>query len=108
MPEDKTKRIAQIKAYVTPDEFDLVMESSGRAGLSMSEFIRRVCLGIRVESREDQQARRDLLKVNADLGRLGGLLKQALAAGHSREAVHGLLHKIDRLQAELKTKIKAL
>ena len=108
MSEDKKpKRTAQIKAYVTPEEFALVMESSDRAGLSMSEFARRVCLGLRVESREDRQARRELLKVNADLGRLGGLLKQALADGH-RERIHGLLHKIARLQTSLKDKIRAL
>ncbi len=103
----KPKRAAQIKAYVTPEEFALVMESSDRAGLSMSEFARRVCLGFRVESREDRQARRELLKVNADLGRLGGLLKQALACGH-RERIYGLLHKIDQLQGSLKDKIRAL
>lgn len=103
----KPKRTEQIKAYVTPEEFTLIMESSDRAGLSMSEFARRVCLGFRVESREDQQARRELLKVNADLGRLGGLLKQALATGH-KEQIYGLLHKIDQLQASLKAKIRAL
>lgn len=106
-PEKRPKRTEQIKAYVTPQEFTLIMESSERAGLSMSEFARRVCLGFRVESREDQQARRELLKVNADLGRLGGLLKQALISGH-KEQIYGLLHKIDQLQANLKARIRAL
>lgn len=105
--EKRPRRTEQIKAYVTPEEFTLIMESSDRAGLSMSEFARRVCLGFRVESREDQQARRELLKVNADLGRLGGLLKQALAIGH-KEQIYGLLHKIDQLQASLKARIRAL
>ncbi len=104
----KAKRTEQIKAYVTPEESIRIMESSQRAGLTLSEFIRRVCLGFRVESREDQQARRELLKVNADLGRLGGLLKQTLAAGHSKEQIYGLLHKVDQLQAELKARIRAL
>ncbi|WP_297826308.1 conjugal transfer protein TraJ [uncultured Desulfovibrio sp.] len=104
---EKPRRTEQIKAYVTPEEFTLVMESSDRAGLSMSEFTRRVCLGFRVESREDQQARRELLRVNADLGRLGGLLKQVLVAGH-KEQIYGLLHKIDQAQALLKAKIRTL
>lgn len=109
MPEaaEKPKRTEQIKAYVTPEEFTLILEFSERAGLTLSEFARRVCLGFRVESREDRQARRELLKVNADLGRLGGLLKQALASGH-KEQIYGLLHKIDQLQANLKAKIRAL
>lgn len=103
----KARRSDRIQAYVTPEEFELIMASSKRAGLSISEFARRVCLGFRVESREDQQARRELLKVNADLGRLGGLLKQTLASGH-KEQIYGLLHKIDQAQAELMAKIKAL
>ena len=103
----KARRSEQVKSYVTSEAFVFIMESSNRAGLSMSEFVRRVCLGFRVESREDQQARRELLKVNADLGRLGGLLKQTLASGH-KEQIYGLLHKIDQAQAELKAKIKAL
>lgn len=86
----KSRRSDRIQAYVTPEEFALIMASSERAGLSMSEF-----------------ARRELLKVNADLGRLGGLLKQTLASGH-KEQIYGLLHKIDQAQAELKAKIKAL
>ena len=106
-PEKRPRRTEQIKAYVTPEEFTLIMESSDRAGLSMSEFARRVCLGFRVESREDQQARRELQKVNADLGRLGGLLKQALVSGH-KEQIYGLLHKIDQLQASLKVRSRAL
>ena len=48
---------------------------SEQAGLSMSEFVRRVCLGQVVESKIDSRAVLDLLKINADLGRLGGLLK---------------------------------
>lgn len=104
----RPKRTCILKSYVTAEEFALIMEFSNRAGLTLSEFTRRVCLGCRVESREDQQARRELLKVNADLGRLGGLLKQSLAAGGSREQIHSLLHRLDQLQASLKAKIRAL
>ena len=90
------------------EEYGEILASSQRAGLSLSEFARKVCLGSRVESREDQQARRELLKVNADLGRLGGLLKQALSQGQSRERIQGLLHTIDQMQAMLKERILKL
>lgn len=83
------------------------MESSEKAGLSVSEFVRRVCVGNRIISREDQQARRELLKINADLGRVGGLLKLALAE-EQKEQILGLLHKIDQIQALLKTKVMEL
>ncbi|MBD5558126.1 MAG: conjugal transfer protein TraJ [Desulfovibrio sp.] len=107
MNAKKPKRSEQVKAYVTRKELLAIVESSERAGLTLSEFIRRVCLGARIESREDQQARRELLKVNADLGRLGGLLKQTLAAGH-KEQIYGLLHNIDQAQALVKAKIRGL
>lgn len=108
LEEKRAKRSEQIKSYVTPEEFASVMQSSQRAGLSLSEFVRRVCLGMRIESREDQQARRELLKVNADLGRLGGLLKQTIAAGYNKERISNLLHRIDQSQNMLKQKIRSM
>lgn len=110
MPKDKKKarRSAMLKSYLTPEELDQVIEVSARAQLSLSEFVRRVCLGIRIESREDQQARLELLRVHADLGRLGGLLKQALAEGHDKVSVIRLLRQIDQTQAELRDKVRAL
>lgn len=101
------RRKKVLTAYITEMEYGEITASSARAGLSLSEFVRRVCLGNRIISREDQQARRELLKINADLGRLGGLLKQALSQGH-KESIYGLLHKIDQVQALLKEKVKEL
>lgn len=102
---ENRRRIRGIRIHLNMEEYGEILESSQRAGLSLSEFARRVCLGQRIESREDQQARRELLKVNADLGRLGGLLKQALSQGHSRDQVYGLLRGIDQLQKALKERI---
>ena len=106
--ERKPKRSAVLKSYLTPEELDQVIEISARTQLSLSEFVRRVCLGIRIESREDQQARLELLRVHADLGRLGGLLKQALAEGHDKVSVIRLLRQIDQTQAELRDRVRAL
>ncbi|MCB1622313.1 MAG: hypothetical protein KDI44_16420 [Thiothrix sp.] len=43
--------------------------------LSVSELIRRQMAGIKIESNEQAQQFLVLAKINADLGRLGGLLK---------------------------------
>lgn len=104
----KPRRSAVLKSYLTPDELDQVIESSEQTRLSLSEFARRVCLGVRIESREDQQVRLELLRVNADLGRLGGLLKRALAEGHDKMSVIRLLRQIDQTQMELRDKVRAL
>ena len=97
-----------MKVYLSEQEYNAVLESSQKAGLSLSEFVRRVTQGARIQSLESQQAIRDLMKVNADLARLGGLFKQALAQGHNRELVYGFFHKIDGVLADLKAKIMQL
>ena len=45
--EKKPKRSAVLKSYLTPEELDQVIEISARTQLSLSEFVRRVCLGRR-------------------------------------------------------------
>lgn len=102
------RRSAKLQAYVTPEEYDQIIKISEQTRLSLSEFARRVCLGIRIESREDQQARLELLRIHADLGRLGGLLKRALAEGHDKMSVIRLLRQIDQTQMELRDKVRAL
>lgn len=106
LPPEKRRKVV-IRSRVTRQEHEEIVASSKRAALSLSEYVRRVCLGNRIPSREDQQARRELLKINADLGRLGGLLKQALVQGR-KEEILSLLHKIDQTQNLLKNKVREL
>ena len=98
MPSKK-KRIA---VYLGPEEYDNIQASANRAGLSLSTFCKRVCIGIPVPSMEHQQAVKDILKANADLGRLGGLLKLALAEGGDKIALPRLLREIEAGQNALK------
>ena len=70
-----------VKAYLTPEEYRQVNESAAKAGLSVSTFIKRVCLGHKISSAVDHQAVLALTKANADLGRLGGLFKMFLSEG---------------------------
>jgi hypothetical protein len=73
--------------------------------LSLSAFSKRVCLGTPVPSLEQQEARNELRRLKGDLGRLGGLVKQALANGADRLTVHSLLHQLDARQRELQAAI---
>lgn len=104
----RKKRKCVLQSYLSEEEYDEIIQSSQRAGLSVSTFARRVCLGSKVESREDAQARRELLKINADLSRLGGLLKQTITATGNREGIRPLLIDIANTQAELKAKVQEL
>ncbi len=105
--KEKNKRNIKMQVYLTKEEFDKIITFSTRAGISISTFARRVCLGSKVESREDVHARQELRKINADLGRLGGLLKLAITQDN-RVTINGLLRDIDRTKDALKRKIDRL
>jgi hypothetical protein len=98
MPSKK-KRIA---VYLGPEEYENIQTSAQRAGLSLSTFCKRVCIGIPAPSMEHRQAVNDILKANADLGCLGGLLKLALSEGGDKFILPKLLREIDMGQKELK------
>ncbi len=104
----KEKRTHLVKAYLTKDEYDTILKWSSQTGLTISTFIQRVCTGQRVESKIDQQTRIELRKINADLGRLGGLLKLALTENKNLYEVRRLLLQIDRLKDEFRGKISKL
>ena len=106
LPFEK-KRKRRMTLNLSEEDFGVIMASSDKAGLSLSEFGRRQCIGATVKSLESSQQIRELLKVNANLGRLGGLLKQSIQHTN-KQAIYGLLHEIDIAIAELKTKIRAL
>jgi len=94
-----------LRTYLTPEEFSQVRASASRAGLSLSTFSKRVCLGFFVPSLEYQEAIIELSRLRGDLGRLGGLVKQALANGADRQTVDRLLHELDSRQRELQRAI---
>jgi hypothetical protein len=95
------KRRMVLKSYLSPEEYNAILASARRAGLSLSTFSKRVCLGTPVPSLERQEFRLELRRIKGELGRLGGLLKQALANGADRETVHRLLRELDTRQREL-------
>ncbi len=104
----KEIREIMMRVYLTKNEYQQVIDSSTRAGLSISSFARAVCLGSKVESREDAQARRELGKIASDLGRLGGLLKLGIVGTNQAEDFRPLLKQIDERQLELKAAIKRI
>jgi len=98
-----------VKAYVTPEEYNTMKENAGRARLSVSSYVRAVCLGHEVRSSVDKSGILDLAKVNADLGRLGGLLKLALSdKAIDRLRGNSLLNDISRTRKLLEDKVREL
>ncbi len=67
MKKENRKRIKVMNVYLTEEEYNQIIESSNYTGLTISTFARNVCLGYRVQSRNDQQTRTDMRKVNAEV-----------------------------------------
>jgi len=98
-----------LRSYVTPEEYKIIKENAGRARMSVSNYVKTVCLGHEVRSAVDKSAVLDLAKVSADLGRLGGLLKLALSEkAIDRLRGNGLLDDIARTRRLLEGKVKKL
>jgi hypothetical protein len=109
MPSKKTV----VKTYLAPEEYQQILDSSTQTGLSLSCFVKRVCLGQPAPNRETQQRQREMLKVNADLGRLGGLFKLWLSITDPpepelRPEVRRILREIEARQRELKAAILSM
>ena len=98
MPSKKPR----ITVYLSPEEHAKISEFAARAGISLSKFAKLVCTGIPVPSLEHKQAVQDIIKARADLGRLGGLLKQAIAAGGDKITLQRLLREADAGMRELR------
>jgi hypothetical protein len=83
------KESTPIKVWVTPEEKTAIAAKADAHSLSASGYLRRLGLALPVESSIDQRAILDLVKINADLGRFGGLIKMWLTTNANFESVSG-------------------
>jgi hypothetical protein len=108
-PDKKAARV-----YLSPDDYTIIEKAAKMAGLSISYYMREVCLGGQVKSFEHEEFKLELIKTRADLGRLGGLFKAALAdpekiferaesdAFRIKTDFRSLLREIEKRQEELR------
>ncbi|OZI49408.1 conjugal transfer transcriptional regulator TraJ [Bordetella genomosp. 4] len=104
--EATRKRRRHLRVPVFPEEATVIEENAKRAGLSVARYLREVGQGYQVKGIMDYQYVRELVRVNGDLGRLGGLLKLWLSddirtAGFTKATILALLSKIESLQDEM-------
>ncbi len=94
-----------VRSYLAPDEYETVSGMASTAGLSISTFIQKVCLGQEIKSFEHEAFKLELIKTRADMGKIGGLLKAALGLNRPDELnyseVRRLLAEIGKLQRKL-------
>ena len=104
-PRQKTNRkdYQPIKVYCFPDERETIEEQARSTGLSKSSYLLRVGMGYPIRSIVDHRQVEELVRINGDLGRLGGLLKLWLSneksiGGIDARTIRETLQKIDRTQ----------
>ena len=71
----RAKRDKRLRVPVLPEEEMMIKAKASEAGLTIAEYLRNLGMGYTVPSVIDNRQVDALLKINADLGRLGGLIK---------------------------------
>lgn len=102
-----------LRVPVLPDEETLIKAKATEAGLSIAEYLRRLGKGYSIQSMADKDIIIELSKINADLGRLGGLLKLWLSddprlLNYSPENIRHLLRCISGTQSIMLEKVRRL
>ena len=116
--KEKTRRESTpIKVWVTTAEKAAIAEKAAAHSMSISRYLRALGLALPIQSTVDQRAMLDLLKINADLGRLGGVVKMWLTSNESSQSASAqvmeikldrTLNEISALQKKMKERIEAL
>lgn len=95
-----------IKVYCRTEERTALKNKANATGMSRSKYLLHVGLGYPVRSIVDHQQVEELVRINGDLGRLGGLLKLWLSedtrvAGVGGSAIRAALKRIEQTQGEM-------
>jgi hypothetical protein len=109
--EQETRdRARPLKVWVSQHERAEIEARARASHMSVSAYLRSVGLGHVPRSVLDHEAVRQLFQANADLGRLGSLLKAWLAdrpsAGGATAEVRLVLNQIQRAQEEIRDKAR--
>lgn len=111
----KPTRSSTIKSHITLQEREELDAQAKRLGMSVSNYIRNVMINYRLPiSAVNASAIRDLYKVNADLARLGNLLKMVMNDNEypvqidPNLAPASILERLEETRKQLKTKIEEL
>lgn len=84
---DSRRRDKLVKFRALDSEKKLIEERALSCGMKTGAYVRSLALGYSPRSLNDHKVTKDLLTVNADLGRLGGLLKLWLSQRESHLSV---------------------
>lgn len=105
--EDIGLRDKILKVSVNGEEMEEIQSKADKAGLSRSRFVREVALGYRLRER-DTTLTPELIKMNAQLGRIGGNLNQVARIGHKGGVSAEWLEQAKKLMEEISRTIDGI
>ena len=105
------RRRQHLRVPVFPEEKELIEANAKKAGVSVARYLRDVGQGYQIKGVMDYKYVRELVRVNGDLGRLGGLLKLWLTDDQRTvrfgdATILALLDRIEATQDEMSRLMK--
>ncbi len=99
----KRRPLLYVKAYVSAEEKAGICAAAARLRMPVSEYVRRVMTRFEVPaSRIDTNAIDKLMKVNANLARVGNLLRNELDALGASRVSPGFMERVEKLHDEIR------
>jgi hypothetical protein len=107
----RRRRAQQLHVPVFPEEADAIRAQAQAVGMTLAAYMRTVAMGYQPRATVDRDRIDDMLRINGDLGRLGGLLKLFLSddaklkrfdPGQISKTIVVALKRIEDTQAELR------
>jgi hypothetical protein len=100
------RREHHLRVPVFVEEKNTIEHQAKQAGLSVARYLREVGQGYQIKSIMDYEQVRILVRINSDLGRLGGLLKLWLTddvrtAHFDKATLRALLRRIEVTQDQM-------
>jgi hypothetical protein len=111
----RQRRDRLVKFRATAEEADAIASQARKVGMTVGAYLRAVGAGYQPRAVVDRDRVDPMLKVNGDLGRLGGLLKFWLSddaklnhfdRSQVRQAILAALRRIDDNQGALRSAIR--
>jgi hypothetical protein len=111
----RRKRSRHLRVPVHDEEAEVIEAQARAVGMTLAAYLRAVGAGYRPRAVVDHDRVHEMLRINGDLGRLGGLLKlwlsddpklNAFDRGQVRQAILSALRRIEETQAELRAVVR--
>ena len=109
------RRDRDLRVPVRPEEAQIIEAQARAVGLTIAAYLRALGTGYQPRAIVDRDQVNEMLRINGDLGRLGGLLKlwlsddaklAAFDRGQIRQVILSALRRIEDNQAELRSVVR--